>query len=122
MKEEKNQAQVEPQEEEQEQQRLIVTLRTVRNGYLLEVGDEGFMYHNEKDLLKGFAIRLGLQRLHQMTLEEIDTMLKATLDGSVERKLQQEVTELREQNIAMKRELKTLRSKVNQNGEYGQGA
>ena len=99
---------------------LKVTVKTVRNGYMLEVGDEGYMFFKVQNLLEGFCIHLGLERLEVMTKDEIHSLLQATKDGSIAKKLQAEVTELkaivadqkkliREQ----KREIKQLNRELN---------
>lgn len=62
---------------------------------MLEVNDEGYMYFNVQSLLEGFCIHVGMKRLEVMTKEEISTLLQATKDGSIARKLQAEVTELK---------------------------
>ncbi|MBO4891680.1 MAG: hypothetical protein J5502_03660 [Prevotella sp.] len=98
---------------------LYVSVKTVRNGYMLEVGDEGYMFFKVQNLLEGFCIHLGLERLEVMTKDEIHSLLQATKDGSIAKKLQTEVTELkavvadqkkliREQ----KREIKDLKSEL----------
>ncbi|MBR6016420.1 MAG: hypothetical protein IK067_04740 [Prevotella sp.] len=99
---------------------LNVTVKTVRNGYLLLVGDEGYMYFNVQSLLEGFCIRLGLERLETMTNGEIRALLQATKDGSIAKKLQAEVTELKaivtEQKKLIreqKREIKQLKCELN---------
>lgn len=91
------------------QPRLNITLRTAVNGYLLDVDDEGYMYFDEQALLEGFCIHVGLQRRGEMTRQEIDGLLKATLDGTAERLLQREVNELRAQVRELKREIKRMR-------------
>lgn len=78
-----------------ENRRLTILLRTMVNGYMLEVNDEGYMYFNVQSLLEGFCIHVGMKRLEVMTKEEISTLLQATKDGSIARKLQAEVTELK---------------------------
>ena len=92
---------------EQEKKRLEISLKTMRNGYLLEVGDEGYMYFDAQKMMEGFLVHVGLGRLEEMTNEEVKILLKATLDGSAERKLHQEVTALKEQVKQLKKELKT---------------
>ena len=106
-------------ETKNEETALYVSVKTVRNGYMLLVGDEGYMYFNVQNLLEGFCIHLGLERLEAMTKDEIHRLLQATKDGSIAKKLQAEVTELkaviadqkkliREQ----KREIKNLKSEL----------
>ena len=75
---------MEKKKEVQEQpKRLAILLRTLVNGYLLEVNDEGYMYYDAQSLLEGFII--------QMTKREIKAMLISLKDGSVVKKLQAEV-------------------------------
>ena len=47
--------------------RLTIQLRTMVNGYMLEVNNEGYMYFNAQSLLEGFCIHVGMERLEAMT-------------------------------------------------------
>ena len=78
--------------QENEQQKLNILLRTMRNGYMLEVNDEGYLYFDAQSLLEGFIIRMGMERLEEMTKEEIKAMLQSLKDGSAIKKLQAEIT------------------------------
>ena len=100
--------------------RLTIMLKTMVNGYMLEVNNEGYMYFNAQSLLEGFCIHVGMERLEAMTKEEIKAMVKAVIDGSVVKKLQAEVTELKaliseqkKQIREQKREIKDLRKELN---------
>ena len=55
---------------------------------MLEVNNEGYMYFNAQNLLEGFCIHVGMERLEAMTKEEIKAMVKAVKDGSIAKKLQ----------------------------------
>ena len=101
---------------EKEQQRLAILLRTMTNGYMLEVNNEGYMYFDAQSLLEGFCIHVGMERLEAMTREEINEMLDSLKDGSAVKKLQAEVTELmalvddqKKQIRNLKREIKELK-------------
>lgn len=96
------------------QPKLNITLRTVPNGYLLDVEKEGYMYFDEQSLLEGFCIHVGLERKVFMTRDEIRSLLRATEDGSAEKRLQEEVTQLQEELKAVKAELRDLKKKSKQ--------
>ena len=103
-----------------EKKRLAILLRTMVNGYALEVNNEGYMYFNAQSLLEGFCIHVGMERLEEMTKEEIKAMLGSLKDGSIVKKLQAEVTELKaliaEQKKEIreqKREIKYLKKELN---------
>ena len=107
-------------ENKQEVKRLAILLRTMTNGYMLEVNNEGYMYFNAQSLLEGFMVHVGLERLESMTKEEIKVMLGSLKDGSAVKKLQAEVTELKtliaEQKKVIreqKREIKDLKKELN---------
>ena len=107
-------------ENKQEVKRLTILLRTMTNGYMLEVNNEGYMYFNAQSLLEGFCIHVGMERLETMTKEEIKVMLGSLKDGSAVKKLQAEVTELKtliaEQKKVIreqKREIKDLKKELN---------
>ena len=73
------------------EKKLAILLRTLTNGYMLELNNEGYMYYNAQSLIEGFCIHVGLERLEAMTKEEIQNLLKATKDVSFAK----EVTELK---------------------------
>lgn len=75
--------------------RLTILLRTLVNGYMLEVNEEGYMYYNAQSLLEGFLIHVGMERLEEMTKEEIKAMVNSIKDGTAVKKLQAEVTGLK---------------------------
>ena len=93
-------------ENKQEVKRLSILLRTMTNGYMLEVNNEGYMYFNAQSLLEGFCIHIGMERLEAMTKEEIKAMLKALKDGGAVKKLQTEVTELKALISEQKKEIR----------------
>ena len=109
-------------ENKQEVKRLAILLRTMVNGYSLDVNGEGYMYFNAQSLLEGFCIHVGMERLEAMTKEEIKVMLGSLKDGSAVKKFQAEVTELKtliaEQKKVIreqKREIKELKNELNIN-------
>ena len=100
---------------EKDENRLRVTLRTMVNGYLLEVNDEGYMYYNPKKMLEGFLIHVGMLRLEEMTQDEIKDMLKALKDGGVVKKLQAEVTQLKAQVTELKNVIRDQKREMKNN-------
>ena len=102
--------------EQKEPMKLAILLRTMTNGYMLDVNNEGYMYYSAQSLLEGFMVHVGLERLEAMTKEEIKEMLESLKDGSAVKKLQAEVTELmalvddqRKQIRELKRRIKELK-------------
>ena len=98
--------------EQKEPQRLAILLRTMTNGYMLDVNDEGYMYYNAQSLLEGFMVHVGLERLEAMTKEEIKEMLESLKDGSAVKKLQAEVTELMALVDNQKKQIRELKIKI----------
>ena len=95
-----------------EKKRLAILLRTMVNGYALEVNNEGYMYFNAQSLLEGFMVHVGLERLESMTKEEIRDMLDALKDGSAVKKLQAEVTSLKALVDEQKKQIRELKRKI----------
>ena len=95
-----------------EQKRLAILLRTMVNGYSLEVNGEGYMYFNAQSMLEGFLVHIGLERLEAMTKEEIKDMLDSLKDGSAVKKLQAEVTELKALVDDQKKQIKDLKKTI----------
>ena len=98
--------------EKEQPKRLAILLRTMVNGYMLEVNNEGYMYFNAPSLLEGFLVHVGLERLEAMTREEIKEMLNALKDGSAVKKLQAEVTELKALVDDQKRQIRDLKKTI----------
>ena len=93
-------------EKKDEQKKMVITTRTLVNGYELIVDNEGYMFFNVQNLLEGFMVHVGMKRLEEMTQEEIKDFLKATKDGSLNKKLQAEVNALKEERKELKLQLK----------------
>ena len=99
-------------EKEQEVKKLAILLRTMTNGYMLDVNNEGYMYFDAPSLLEGFCIHVGMERLEAMTMEEIKEMLDSLKDGSAVKKLQAEVTELKALVDDQKKQIRELKIKI----------
>ena len=102
----------EKEQTKEQNQRLAILLRTMTNGYMLEVNDEGYMYFDIPSLLEGFLVHVGLERLEAMTKEEIREMLDSLKDGSAEKKLQAEVTELKVLVDDQRKQIRELKIKI----------
>ena len=89
--------------------KFAILLRTMVNGYMLEVNNEGYMYFNAQSLLEGFMVHVGLERLESMTKEEIKDMLNSLKDGSAVKKLQAEVTDLKALVDDQKKQIRELK-------------
>ena len=98
--------------EQKEPQRLAILLRTMTNGYMLDVNNEGYMYYSAQSLLEGFLVHVGLERLEAMTREEIKEMLESLKDGSAVKKLQAEVTELKALVDDQRKQIRELKRKI----------
>ena len=99
-------------EKKGEQKKMVITTRTLVNGYELIVNEEGYMYFNVQSLLEGFMVHVGMKRLEEMTQEEINDFLKATKDGSLNKKLQAEVTSLKELVEDQKKQIRELKREI----------
>ena len=103
--------------EQKEQKKLTILLRTMVNGYMLEVNNEGYMYFNAQSLLEGFCIHVGMELLEEMTKEEIKVMLGSLKDGSAVKKLQAEVTELKALIAEQKKEIREQKREIKELNE-----
>ena len=98
--------------EQKEPMKLAILLRTMTNGYMLDVNNEGYMYYSAQSLLEGFMVHVGLERLEAMTKEEIKEMLESLKDGSAVKKLQAEVTELMALVDDQRKQIRELKIKI----------
>lgn len=98
--------------EQNKQERMILSVRTKVNGYLLEVNDEGYMFFDVRKLLAGMFLHVGMERLEAMTKEEIDIMMAATKDGSLVKQLQAEVMTLKAEIAEQKKQIKDQKREI----------
>ena len=98
--------------EQKEPMKLAILLRTMTNGYMLDVNNEGYMYYSAQSLLEGFMVHVGLERLEAMTKEEIKEMLESLKDGSAEKKLQAEITELKALVDDQRKQIRELKRRI----------
>ena len=97
------------EEKKQEQTRTALLVRTMSNGYSVDLEREGYMFYTLQDLMEGLFVHVGMNRLGVMTKEEIKEMVKATKNGCIVKKLQAEVNELKDIIAEQKKEIRKLR-------------
>ena len=105
---------------EQASKCIALLVRTMVNGYSVDLEREGYMYYDVQSLLEGLFVHVGMNRLGAMTKDEIKTMVEAVKDGSAIKKLQAEVNELKvtiddqkKQIREQKRVIKDLKKELN---------
>ena len=102
-------------ENNQSQQRITIQVKTLPNGYSLDLEKENFMYYSPMALLEGLFVHVGMNREGAMTKEEIKALIEAVKNGGIVTKLQAEVNalndtiaELRKQVREQKKVIKEL--------------
>ena len=84
-----------------------LALRSMRNCYLLDVDDEGYMYYGIDELIEGFFMHVGLGRPNAMTKAQMDFLVDAIKNGTA-------VVEIQREAAKYRRQVKTLKYKVAQ--------
>ena len=97
---------VESVEEPVVMEKLTIQLRTLKNGYGLDVNDEGYLYFDVPSLVEGFFIHVAMKRVGEMTKEE------AIRDGTAARKLQEEVNALKAKNESLSKKLRNMKKEI----------
>ena len=92
-----------------------INVMTLRNGYALEVNGEKFMYFDAATLLEGMLIRVGMERLDELTKYEIHTMVEAIKDGSAIKNLETQLSLLRDMSTEYQRQIRTLKRHAKRN-------
>ena len=103
---------VESVEEPVVMEKLTIQLRTLKNGYGLDVNDEGYQYFDVPSLVEGFFIHVAMKRVGEMTKEEMKQLLKAIRDGTAVRKLQEEVNALKAKNESLSKKLRNMKKEI----------
>lgn len=92
--------------------RIAISVRTMANGYSVDLEREGYMYYDVQSLLEGLFVRIGMNRTEAMTQEDIKAMVEATKDGSIVKKLQAEVSKHLATIEEQKKEIRELKRKL----------
>ena len=95
--------------------KLTVHVRTIENGYTLDVDGKGYLYFNTHSLVEGFLMHVGMKRMTAMTQEQTSAMLEALQDGSAVKMLQAEVTELKALVDDQRKQIRELKRKIKDN-------
>ena len=97
---------------EKKEERTSVQVRTLNNGYGLDVNGEGYMYFDIPSLLNGMLVHVGMERVDEMTEKEIKKYIRATKNGTVAKKLQKEVNVLKAENHDQKKQIRELKAEI----------
>ena len=103
---------MEKRTEEKKPVRIPLLVRTVVNGYSVDLEREGYMFYSVQDLLEGLFVHVGLNRLEAMEKKDIKAMVEATKDGSLVKRLQAEVNELKATIDEQRKEIRSLKRKM----------
>ena len=79
-------------------EKLTIQLRTLKNGYGLDVNDEGYQYFDVPSLVEGFFIHVAMERVGEMTKQEMKQLLDAIKDGSAA-KIKKEIKKINNQKF-----------------------
>ena len=89
-----------------------ITLRTTKNSYLLDVNDEWFEYFDIPSLVEGVITHIGLNYDDELTKRQRKALIKATAEGSTERLLSAQITEMKKTLESRKNTIKLLRAEI----------
>ena len=103
---------MEKRTEEKKPVRIPLLVRTVVNGYSVDLEREGYMFYSVQDLLEGLFVHVGMNRLEAMEKKDIKAMVEATKDGSLVKRLQAEVNELKATIDEQRKEIRSLKRKM----------
>ena len=103
---------MEKRTEEKKPVRIPLLVRTMVNGYSVDLEREGYMFYSVQDLLEGLFVHVGLNRLEAMEKKDIKAMVEATKDGSLVKRLQAEVNELKATIDEQRKEIRSLKRKM----------
>ena len=91
---------------EQKQELIDIHVKTLPNGYTVDLEKENFMYYSPMALLEGLFVHVGMNREGAMTKEEIKTLIEAVKDGGAVTKLQEEVNQLKDTIAELRKQVR----------------
>ena len=92
-------------EKVQEEMAIKIVVKTRPNGYEMSIDGKEYMYFNHQKLMMGMLIHLGLERENYMSVEDIDNLMEAIMDGSLPKELFKENRLLRAELAIREKEL-----------------
>ena len=90
----------------EEQKLITIQVKTLPNGYSLDLEKENFMYYSPMALLEGMFVHVGMNREGAMTKEEIKALIEAVKNGGAVTKLQAEVNELKDTIVELRKQVR----------------
>ncbi len=103
------------EENNQKQELIAIQVKTLPNGYSVDLEKENFMYYSPMTLLEGMFVHVGMNREGAMTKEAIKVLIESVKNDGIVTKLQAEVNalndtiaELRKQVREQKKVIKEL--------------
>ena len=91
---------------EQKQELITIQVKTLPNGYSVDLEKENFMYYSPLALLEGLFVHVGMNREGALTKEEIKTLIEAVKDGGAVTKLQEEVNQLKDTIAELRKQVR----------------
>ncbi len=91
---------------------MDIEVRTMPNGYSLEVDKKGYMYFDVPTLVEGILVHVGMERSAYMKQSEIHVMVEGIKDGSVIKTLQAEREEQDQLIESLKFQLQSQRKNI----------
>ena len=86
--------------------KVSVEVITLRNGYVLTIGDESYLYFTSDNLIKGLCIHGLLGRRNPIGIDDMDALLKGIADGSAITQLQNDLEQLQAKYDCLRMRLK----------------
>ena len=90
----------------QKQEVIDIQVKTLPNGYSVDLEKENFMYYSPMALLEGLFVHVGMNREGAMTKEEIKALIEAVRNGGAVTKLQAEVNELKDTITELRKQVR----------------
>jgi len=92
--------------EEQKQKLITIQVKTLPNGYSVDLEKENFMYYSPMALLEGMFVHVGMNREGAMTKEEIKALIESVKNGGIVTKLQAEVNVLKDTIVELRKQVR----------------
>ena len=94
------------EENNQKQELIAIQVKTLPNGYSLDLEKENFMYYSPMTLLEGMFVHVGMNREGAMTKEEIKALIESVKNGGIVTKLQAEVNVLKDTIVELRKQVR----------------
>ena len=99
-------------------EKMNVRIVTAPNGYVLDIGSDGFFYFTIQELLEGFIYHIGFKELGELSMDKISSIIEAAVTWKDNSKLVKQIITLESDNLVLKKNITSMEKEIDNKKAY----